>query len=629
MAKKKTIEQKYKKLDAIQHVLLRPGRYIGSVTPHTDETYVVNEEENKIIKEEITWNPGLIKIFDEIISNSVDESKREDSKLNTIKVTIDKNNKRLSIWDNGGIPVVIHGEHNVYVPSLIFGELHSGSNFDDDDESCLTGQNGEGSVLTNIFSTMFKVETADGKNKFTQTFKENNQKKTKPKIEECDKNFTKITFDPDYEKLSTDLDEGNYKKIVKRVYDVAGCNPKLKVYLNGKQIRIKSFKDYVALYTDDYLFEENDDWKIAIARTDNGFEQISFVNGTEALDLNSTHVNYIANQITTKIREFFNKKHKVDVKPSEIKNHLKLFIDARIVNPRYSSQTKEKLITEISAYKTEINISDRYINKLLKSEIIQDILDWVEAKKAQMEKAAIRKLNKDLNKGSLKHIIKFSDANEKNDREKCMLMLVEGESAAKVIRAVGDKRYTATYPLKGKVINVSSNPLKKTMANQEIKDLMQIIGLEIGVKVESKDQLRFGKIVFATDADDDGSHIKGLLINFFYHFWPELLDMDILYSFMTPVVKVKPAGRGSKELWFYTLREYVIWAEKNKDLKYTTNYYKGLGTSTSKEFKVYLNDLDKHLVLMDKEDDEDTYYIDLAFNDTKQDNRKEWLDIEE
>lgn len=626
MAKKKTIEERYIKLDDISHCLIRPGRYIGSITPHTDTTHLVDTEQGMMYKKEITWNQGLIKLFDEIISNSVDESKRKGSKLDTIKVKIDTKTNKITVWDNGGIPVVMHKEHKMYVPEMIFGELKAGSNFDDSEEAYLTGQNGEGSSLTNIFSTMFKIETCDGKNKFTQIFTKNSTKKTKPKIEKSTTKFTRITYTPDYEKLNTVLEGGNHEKLIKRIYDIAGCNPKLKIYLNDKQIRIKNFKDYISMYTSEYIFEENDEWKIGVARTNSGFEQISFINGTEALDSNSTHIPYISTQIIVKLREFFKKKHKVDVKPSDIKNHMTLFINATIMNPRYSSQTKEKLITEVNQYGTEITISDRFINKLIKSDIIQDILDWVEAKKAAQERAELRKLSKNNSKANLRHIVKLSDANEKKERWKCMIMLAEGDSAAKAVKSVGDKRWIGSYPLKGKVLNVLETPLTKLLMNVEINNIIQIIGLEIGVKVESIEQLRYGKIVVMTDADTDGAHICGLLLNFFNKFWPELFELGVLYRFITPVVKVKVKGRPEK--WFFRLSEFEKWVKENRNLTYTSNYYKGLGTNTSAEFKKYLSNIDKHLIKFEIENDEDYELIDLAFNKSRADDRKKWLDIE-
>jgi DNA topoisomerase-2 len=307
----KTVEEKFKKLDEISHVLLRPGRYIGSINPHTAITWTVgaksDSSEISMVQSEITWCPALLKIFDEIISNSVDFSKTAEGKhVTTVKAEINKETGELSVYDDGGIVVKKHSEYDQYVPEMIF-ELRSGSNFDDEDDSVLTGQNGEGAALTSIFSKSFNVETCDGKKKFVQTHLENSRKKTEPKVTDGSKHYTKITFTPDYEKFGlTGLDGGNYQRLIKRVYDVAGCNPNLKVYLNGERIHVKSFEDYIKLYVDDFVFEENDHWKVGVAHSDDGFRHVSFVNGTETL-VGGNHINYVSDQLTERLREHFKK----------------------------------------------------------------------------------------------------------------------------------------------------------------------------------------------------------------------------------------------------------------------------------------------------------------------------------
>ena len=423
----KLVEEKFQKLDDISHCLLRPGRYLGSVSPHTASTFVFSEVEHKMVQEEITWCPALIKVFDEVISNSVDFSTTEDGKhLDTIKVEIDKETGEISIYDNGGIVVVKHKEHDQWIPELIF-ELKAGSNFSDDDDSVTTGQNGEGAALTSIFSTEFQVKTADGANQFDQTHFENSRRKTEPKIKKSEKRFTQITWTPDYPKFNLEsLDSGNYSKIVKRVYDVAGCNPNLKVYLNGHQIKIKSFEDYINLYLDEYAFDENENWKIGLAKSEEGFKHISFVNGTET-STGGTHINYITDQIIYKLREYFKKKHKVEVKPSDIKNQLFLFVNATIIKPRYSSQTKEDLITEPKSYQTSWECSDKFIKKLINSEIIQSVLDWVNAKQQAELMAQLRKHNKNVDRADPKQVPKFHDATTKN-RNEAILLLAEGDS---------------------------------------------------------------------------------------------------------------------------------------------------------------------------------------------------------
>lgn len=632
MTKIKTVEEKFKKLDEISHVLLRPGRYIGSINPHTSITWVVKTNEASssevaMAQEEITWCPALLKIFDEIVSNSVDFSKTVEGKhVSTVKVEIDKATGELSVYDDGGIIVKKHSEYDQYVPEMIF-ELRSGSNFDDEDDSVLTGQNGEGAALTSIFSKSFNVETCDGKKKFVQTHLENSRKKTEPKISDSTKHYTKITFTPDYEKFGlTGLDDGNYKRLVKRVYDIAGCNSNLKVYLNGERIHVKSFEDYIKLYTDDFVFEENEKWKVGVAHSDDGFQHVSFVNGTETL-IGGNHINYVSDQITERLREHFKKKHKVEVKPSDIRQHLLLFIDATIIRPRYSSQTKEDLITEKKDFGTSFEVTDKMVNKLIKSPVIQSVLDWVTAKEQAALAAEQRKKNKELDKTNLRKITKFTDATEKEKRNECMLFICEGESASNAILSARTS-LIGCYPLKGKPINAMGTDIKKLMENKEFIDLLAITGLKIGQKVKDISELRFGKIVSCTDADADGQHIFGLLSALIKKFWPELLEMGVFHKFITPIMK---AQIGKTEKLFYSLPEFQKWAEENKDKRFNVRYLKGLGSSTSKDFENYFNNMDRHLVKIVVDDASDLDIIDLVFGKESgaADKRKEWLQLED
>ncbi len=621
----KAIEKKYKKLSDQEHVLLRPGRYLGSVKPHTALTWVYEEDSQKIIKQELTWNPALLKIVDEVISNSVDEFKRKGSKLNTIKIDINQDIGEFKIWDNGGIPVVIHPEHNEYVPELIFKNLKAGSNFDDTEESTGTGQNGEGAGLTNIFSTKFVVKTCDGKKKFRQVFENNLHKVHKPTISSSTYNHTEISFIPDYERLESTLDTDNYQKIIKRIYDISGCNPKLKLYLNGKKIQINSFKDYISLYTTEFIYEENENWRIGISSSVDGFEHNSFVNGEHTV-IGGTHIEYVSNQIVAKLREFFKKKHKVEIKPAVIRNHMTLFMDATIINPRYSSQTKDELITEPKEYKTSYVASDKFIKKILTSPIIEDVLRWVEAKALQQEAEELRKLNKDKSKANPKKIIKFSDANEKKDRSKCMLFLAEGDGAAKAVNGSSDRMTMGNYPLKGKPINVNDIDTKKLIANVEFTNIMTIMGLQIGVPVNDPKDLYFGKLVIFADQDLDGFHICGLVINMLHNFWPELFELGIIYRFKTPLIRVW-AGKGEWE--FFNEKDFGEWKEENKDRKYKSKYYKGLGGFKTSDFKKYLNNVENYLIPLTIDGPEDTECIDLAFNKARADDRKIWLGLEE
>lgn len=633
------IAQKYKRLTDVEHVLLRPGRYIGSVKPHTARTWIVADSGDKMVHQDLTWNPGFVKLFDEVISNSVDHSKRPEGKhLDTIKVEIDKAAGTISVWDNGGIPVVKHPEYNEYIPTLVLGYLRSGSNFDDTADTDVTGQNGEGASLTNVFSTKFVVETCDGKSTFKQTFSDNMMKRTDASIIELDApGFTCITYTPDYAHLGTTLEE-SYPKLVKRVYDIAGCNPHLKLYLNGRRIRIDSFKDYVKLYTSEFEMDETPDWQVAVTASDDGFKHISFVNSTETAQ-GGSHIDYVADQIVWELREHFKKKHKVDVKPAEIKQHMRLFINARIIKPRYDSQTKENLITEPKEYKTSYKVSEKLITKLIKSPIIQRVLDWVEAKARAKELEELRAKNKDLNKANPKRILKLEDANLAGKKpEQCYLFIAEGDSAAKAVISGRDPSTMGALALRGKPQNANSVTIKKLLGldsekkvETEFFNIMAAMGLQMGVPIKSVKDLRYSHLVITSDADVDGSHIAGLMISNLHKFWPELFTLGVVHRFYTPIIKVWLKGKDKEPISFDTQDDYESWLSVtgNPEKVKLFKYYKGLGTSTAEEFEEYLSDLPKHLVKIEVTSKEDGDIINLVFGkeDGSSDRRKVWLDL--
>lgn len=575
------IEKKFQKLDDITHVLQRPSMYIGSIKPHTSKKNIVID--GKMSTMELTYNPGLLKIFDEIITNSVDEHKRPGSKLDTIKISIIGN--KIEVWDNGGIPVVMHKEENVWIPEMIFSNLKAGSNFDDTEGRTWAGTNGVGSSLTNIFSKEFKISTCDGKNSFFQVFTNNMRDRSEPTVKRSKSNHTCITFLPDYEKFGlVDLDQSNLSLIKKRVYDIAGCNPTLKIYLDDELINIKSFEDYIKFYKDDYFFETNKDktWSLGIAHSTEGFQQVSFVNTTETYD-GGIHVDYILTQIVTQLREFFQKKHKVDVKPSELKNHLQIFLCATVINPSFSSQTKEKLITEVKDFGYTFEVSEKMIKSILKSEIVNSILDWIQQKKSADENKLARELNKNLSKIKVEKLI---DAKGK-DRWKCSLALFEGDSASSAFRKYRDPQTQGAFSLRGKFINAMEITNQKLVSNNEVVNLMGALGLKLGQKVVPG-TLRYGRILLYCDADHDGSSIVGLLLNFLYKYWPELFDNPMVFKAETPIVVVKN-HKTKKKLNFYTQDEYNTWCEKNQLKDWDIEYKKGLGALVDDEYQEIIN----------------------------------------
>jgi len=593
-----SVDKKFQKLDDIDHVILRPGMYIGSIKPHKANKWII--EEDKMIQKEVTYNPGLLKIFDEIVTNSVDESKRKESKLNTIKVDINRETNYINIWDNGGIPVVKHTQHKEWIPEMIFSNLKAGSNFDDSEERSWAGTNGVGSTLTNIYSKEFTVTTCDGLNHYTQTFSNNMRKRTPAKIKKSSKGFTEINYLVDFDKFELKgIDDDHFKMLEKRVYDIAACNTNLKVYFNGKLINFKAFEDYIKLYTPTYFYESKKDktWSVGIALSENGFQQVSFANSTDTYD-GGTHVEYVMRQIQVSLIEYFQKKHKVDVKPGELRNHMFLFLDSTVINPSFSSQTKEKLITEVKDFGSTFEVPTKLIQSILKSEIVNSILDWIQQKKNAEDSKLQRDLNKKLGKIKVEKLI---DAKGK-DRWKCSIGLFEGDSAISAFRKYRTPETMGAFALKGKFVNVSEMTNQKLVLNEEVVNLMAAIGLKLGQKVDLRD-LRYGRILFYVDADVDGNSIASLLLNFFHKYWPDMFDRRMIYKVETPIVVAIPKSKTKKKVLFYTQTEYNEFVEKNDLKQFDIKYKKGLAALVDDEYQDIINSPRMTLITKDEVSD--------------------------
>lgn len=479
------VVNKYVLLDEIDHIRKRTGMYAGSTSFQETEEWVFNEETKKMERRQISYIPAFIKIFSEILDNAIDESKRAPDVLDTIKVDISPEGE-ISVYDNGrGIPVQLHPQTGKYIAETVFSNLRAGSNFNDDEDQSLIGTNGVGSTITNVLSSEFSVESCDGKKLFRIHFSEGMRKRAEPKVKDYPHNYTKVTFTPDYEFFKmTSLDDNHRLKIAKKVVDAAGCNPNVKFYLNGKRIYISSFKDYTKFYDPDVIYEENADktWAVAYGVSD-GYDHVSFVNSVETYN-GGMHVDYVINQVTERLREYFKKKKKIDVKHGDIRAHMRIYVSCSINRPRFSSQTKENMISPPSEWKSTYRVSDKVIAKLLTSPIIQSVIDLIEAKEDAARRAKLRELNKDIEKSDPRRVEKFDDANERHEREKCMLFLTEGDSAASAIRSCADRRWMGTYPLRGKPLNVCDVDDARLAANAVFQAFLKITGLRMGEKVE-------------------------------------------------------------------------------------------------------------------------------------------------
>lgn len=659
--------EQYKKITHHEHILKLPDTYIGSVNADKIEMWIVDPNTNKFVKKEITYVPGLYKIYDEILVNAHDHSKR-DSTCKTIKVNINQKTGEISVWNDGnGISIEINAKEGIYNPELIFGHLLTSSNYDVK-KKIWGGKNGYGAKLTNIYSQHFYVETVDSTQhkKFYQHFYENMYKKDKAVITKVDssaKPYTKITFIPDFKRFGleglTDEIVGLFKK---RVYDIAAYDcGRVKVYINDVKIELNSFGDYMRLYYPDNqqmtYREVNDCWKIGVVYTPgSSFSHISHVNGIWTYsNEGGSHVAYVTKTLVEGLIKHIKGKYKdLNIKPSYLRENMTIFVDCTTTDPEFNSQTKDCLKTQVKDFMKECNIDNNFIIAVANLDIVKDAISYSQIKEAmELKKTDGKKTSK-----TLHDIDKLQDAKEagKRDSLKCRLIITEGDSAASFahdgLSIIGNDYY-GVFPIRGKMLNVRDASIKKIAGNAEITNLKRIIGLKTGVKYDKETikTLRYGGILVLTDADVDGSHIKGLVMNFIQYFWPELMLLDGFFqTISTPIIKVtkKSGGKGQPEQKvFYTLTSYDKWVKEigNEIHKWNVKYYKGLGTSTKQEIHQAFSDFDKKLMSYvweqkeikeekeHKSESEQSVILDgksydaliLAFGKKLADKRKEWL----
>ena len=641
------LASKYQQKTDKQHILDNPDTYIGAVEKIDSMQWVLNDDNSKIVEQNIELIPGLFKLFDEGIVNCRDHVVRMAQAIangqenaipvTNIDVTIEEDGTIIMLNDGNGIDVAEHPDYKIWIPELIFGHLRTSTNYDKTEKKIVGGKNGFGFKLVLIWSTYGSVETVDHVRglKYRQEFKNNLDEICKPSITKCkNKPYTKITFKPDYTRLGlSGLTTEIISLLRKRVYDIAAITDKsLKVKYNSALVPIKNFQQYIDLYIGDKsevprVYEDSGfegRWEYAVALTPNNeFTQISFVNGIHTAK-GGKHVEYILGQITRKLCDFIEKKKKVKVNQNSIKEQLILFIRCDIENPAFDSQTKDYMNTPSSKFGSKCEVSDKFIEKVAKMGVMDAALQLTEVK----ENKAAKKTDGVKSK-SVRGIPKLTDANwagteKSND---CVLIFCEGDSAkAGIISGLSseDRNTIGVYPLKGKLLNVRGENVKRISENNEIAEIKKILGLETGKKYitieDVNKQLRYGKVLFLTDQDLDGSHIKGLCINLFHSEWPSLVEIPGFIGFMnTPILKAK---KGDAEMNFYNDGEYAEWKPENESKGWKIKYYKGLGTSTGKEFREYFEN--KKIVgfeLSEKSDDT----IDMVFNKKRADDRKVWL----
>lgn len=454
-------------LDDRVHILKRSEMYIGSINFEEQEDF--NFDNDHIKYENFKIIPGLCKIINEVLDNSIDEAIKTNFEYgNEISILIDKD--KVQVQDNGrGIPVVKHDEY--YQPYLCWGRAKSGSNFEENTKHIQIGKFGVGSYCSNVFSKKFIGETDDGKNSYKVIFKDNASESTES-LGKSVQHGTTVTFYPDLKRFNiTEIDEVHINYIYQRVLCLANIFDKIKFKFNKKLIKTKNFKDFIKLFSSDFEIYENENVKIALIPNDtDDFKQFSYVNGLKIKD-GGTHVDCIMKNVVNIIRDKISKKYK-NIKPGDIRNKLTLitFI-SNFPSPKFNSQTKEKLTNSDSEFNNFANIDYSFVNKILKNNaFIDPIIEIYKIKEEYENRKALKSVEKVKKIKSERYIRGVGDSK--------YLILTEGLSALGGISKVLGNKNINYYVLRGKPLNSWEISHQKFASNKELSELYQIIKAE-------------------------------------------------------------------------------------------------------------------------------------------------------
>lgn len=610
--------KKYLKSDSITHILIRPDMYVGSKDFHTSNELVWDGEH--LVKKPISKSSALLRLFVEILSNAVDNSQRDNGKkMTTIKVNITP--QECSVWNDGEvIPINKNNSENIYNHTLIFGHLLSGSNYDDTEQRLTSGRNGLGAKLTNVFSNKFEVEGVDPDTGFNivQTWTDHMRTASEPKVtkSKIKKGYTKVTWQTDYSQFGVKELPKDMIDLYSRFVIDAAMITGLNVYLNDEKVfatKLNRMIKYAELIDPDNkeVLKLEDSMSKVLVMANNEYEHLSFINGVYTKN-GGKHVDAWVDAVCRPIL----KKLKGNLTLKDIKPYFRFIIVTNTPNPAFDGQEKH---TMVSPSVTSTPITSTQVTKIMKWSIGSTLKSLNESKEITK---AIKTAKKP--KVVIDGYDKANNACGKHSKD-CTLIVCEGLSAktftvAGIEQGLFGKKgrdWFGIYPLRGKLLNVRNASPTTITGNTVITNLMKILGLEYG-HPNKLSNMNYGKMCIITDADVDGIHIEGLLLNFLNSLFPKLLEKNFVISMKTPIIKtVSPKG---KETYYFDERTYT--EALPKLVRGTiTKYFKGLGTNKPKDVKHVFG----IKMLQYKKDGESDKAFETAFAQTKSSERKEWL----
>jgi DNA topoisomerase-2 len=630
---------KYQKMKHIDHILHRPDAYTGSIRQKVINGYISSASDNfKISEKEMSIAPAFEQIFREVLSNAVDNvtrSKTSKNKCTEIRVNINKETGETKVWNDGeSIGVNKDNDEKCYNHTMIFGQLLTSSNYDDtDDRIDISGRNGYGIKLVNIFSSFFQVQGYDPvtKNLFSQKWS-NNMKEVEEAVvsKSTGKGFTEVTWTPDFDTFKIkEYTQDIVDLFTRFVCDVAMLT-KVDVYFNDELVPVKNLTDYAKLYmkeapTEMLIIKTKDSEVLILPAKEH--HVVSFANGVFT-SKGGTHVDNWGEAIFRPIVKKFNKPKKPQLTIKDVKQFFRLFVIASVKQPSFDAQSKTKLESE----GPEAKVLPKHINEINKWSIMSDIENIIRAKEFVVLKKTERK------KRGFTKVEGLDPANNAGGKyaKDCIMIFTEGLSAKTFavkgieVGAFGKtgRDWFGIYPLRGKILNVRNAKPTSIAKNMVVSDIVKAMNFQYDIDYRNDDNFKtlcYGMIMILTDADSDGIHISALIQNLVHTLFPTLLlrDKPFIVSMQTPIVRVMLDKR---EIVFYDERKYInyvrLYNKKFPDKKINKKYFKGLGTSNNKEI---LQIFGKKLITF-VNDENTNNNMTKAFHTKHADARKIWLE---
>lgn len=491
-----------KQLTDREHVILRPGQYIGSTTLTKTSTFVLDEKREHFIYKEIEYVPGFLKIIYEVLDNSVDEAIRTGfKKACKIDVSIDQKEGRVTIADDGrGIPLDNMKNSDMSMLEGALTCLRAGSNFNDDEGRNLLGMNGVGSSLTNIFSKEFTADVYDGKRHGVLKCSDNlAEKSCKIKESAVKKTGTTISFIPDLKRFGLKkIDDVHVDLVYQRLVFLSLTYPEIKFTFNGKTVAFKNAKSFLHAFSEKFVAVQDENYPAkfligVIPNTTDEFNHKSYINGADCI-LGGNHLNVISNELVKRIREKLSKKYP-SIKVGDIKNRMSFIVNFReFINPMFNSQTKENFSSseqEIKEFLKNVDW-DEFATKICKcQEIIDPIVESFKIKEELQNRKTLDKIGSSPKKFRCK---KFMPATKTNK----YCLICEGDSANLGLSEGLGRENCGFFATRGVPLNTYEVPPSKIAENEELSNIIKVLGLKLGAETQN---MTYENVVIASDAD--------------------------------------------------------------------------------------------------------------------------------